>query len=165
MEKVAMIIEKQSDVTAAVLEQLQQSSDPRFKEIMIAAVTHLHGFIRDARLSEAEFHQACALIARLGQLTTASHNEVVLIAGSDRKSTRLNSSHLVISYAVFCLKKKIQRTDLPAMRPLNPTDCVASAAPPPRLSPSCTPSPHLSSFCNTFLSSRLVRSCSSTSRH
>src|SRR5256885_5445850 len=26
----------------------------------------------------------------------------------DRKSTRLNSSHLVISYAVFCLKKKIQ---------------------------------------------------------
>src|SRR5256885_11741470 len=27
---------------------------------------------------------------------------------SDRKSTRLNSSHLVISYAVFCLKKKIR---------------------------------------------------------
>src|SRR5215467_15170267 len=27
----------------------------------------------------------------------------------DRKSTRLNSSHLVISYAVFCLKKKIQK--------------------------------------------------------
>src|SRR5256885_10906409 len=26
--------------------------------------------------------------------------------GVDRKSTRLNSSHLVISYAVFCLKKK-----------------------------------------------------------
>src|SRR5256885_12538701 len=29
----------------------------------------------------------------------------------DRKSTRLNSSHLVISYAVFCLKKK-KKTDL-----------------------------------------------------
>src|SRR5205807_5127860 len=28
------------------------------------------------------------------------------LAGRDRKSTRLNSSHLVISYAVFCLKKK-----------------------------------------------------------
>src|SRR5256885_3612506 len=28
----------------------------------------------------------------------------------DRKSTRLNSSHLVISYAVFCLKKKNTRT-------------------------------------------------------
>src|SRR3989454_7737134 len=29
--------------------------------------------------------------------------------GTDRKSTRLNSSHLVISYAVFCLKKKNKR--------------------------------------------------------
>src|SRR5256885_5816577 len=31
---------------------------------------------------------------------------VGLAGGPDRKSTRLNSSHLVISYAVFCLKKK-----------------------------------------------------------
>src|SRR5256885_10076528 len=31
--------------------------------------------------------------------------------GEDRKSTRLNSSHLVISYAVFCLKKKKIRND------------------------------------------------------
>src|SRR5688500_19922837 len=35
-----------------------------------------------------------------------------LALGQDRKSTRLNSSHLVISYAVFCLKKKnIYKTD------------------------------------------------------
>src|SRR5207253_11181721 len=31
----------------------------------------------------------------------------VVAAGTDRKSTRLNSSHVAISYAVFCLKKKI----------------------------------------------------------
>src|SRR5437773_7395485 len=30
--------------------------------------------------------------------------------GSDRKSTRLNSSHITISYAVFCLKKKNNTT-------------------------------------------------------
>ena len=30
----------------------------------------------------------------------------------DRKSTRLNSSHITISYAVFCLKKKKQHTSL-----------------------------------------------------
>src|SRR5688500_19410502 len=34
-------------------------------------------------------------------------DRVQTIGGIDRKSTRLNSSHLVISYAVFCLKKKI----------------------------------------------------------
>src|SRR5258708_10568222 len=37
----------------------------------------------------------------------------VTIAIGDRKSTRLNSSHQIISYAVFCLKKKIQHTHSP----------------------------------------------------
>src|SRR5690554_4621319 len=36
-------------------------------------------------------------------------SEVVLNQGIDRKSTRLNSSHVRISYAVFCLKKKKQK--------------------------------------------------------
>src|SRR2546426_4376709 len=34
--------------------------------------------------------------------------------GRDRKSTRLNSSHLVISYAVFCLKKKKIKDNTPS---------------------------------------------------
>src|SRR5256885_12200633 len=36
----------------------------------------------------------------------SSENTTHCKDGKDRKSTRLNSSHLVISYAVFCLKKK-----------------------------------------------------------
>ena len=77
-----MIIQTQADVTEAVLAELARAPDARFRELMGAAVRHLHGFARDARLTEAEFQQACAVIARLGQLTTASHNEVVLAAGS-----------------------------------------------------------------------------------
>src|SRR5256885_11973432 len=38
----------------------------------------------------------------------------------DRKSTRLNSSHLVISYAVFCLKKKKEQTILLVPKPTHP---------------------------------------------
>src|SRR2546426_6736105 len=38
--------------------------------------------------------------------SSPSPPSVTLDAPTDRKSTRLNSSHLVISYAVFCLKKK-----------------------------------------------------------
>src|SRR5690606_41795159 len=34
-----------------------------------------------------------------------SHHEEIIYVGLDRKSTRLNSSHVKISYAVFCLKK------------------------------------------------------------
>src|SRR5256885_11201733 len=36
-------------------------------------------------------------------------SQQALTGARDRKSTRLNSSHLVISYAVFCLKKKKNR--------------------------------------------------------
>src|SRR5256885_6357252 len=39
-------------------------------------------------------------------------------AGPDRKSTRLNSSHLVISYAVFCLKKKKNSSKHPHREPI-----------------------------------------------
>src|SRR5256885_8065736 len=51
----------------------------------------------------AQYQPAIAeqLFARLGE-------ELFRYRG-DRKSTRLNSSHLVISYAVFCLKKKKNR--------------------------------------------------------
>jgi hydroxyquinol 1,2-dioxygenase len=77
-----MIIKTQSDVTAAVLAELERAADPRFRQIMTAAVRHLHGFVREAALTEPEFHQTCAVVAKLGQLSSASHNEVVLIAGS-----------------------------------------------------------------------------------
>src|SRR2546426_7621289 len=46
-------------------------------------------------------------IGRLeGELVGQERLERTRHRGADRKSTRLNSSHLVISYAVFCLKKK-----------------------------------------------------------
>src|SRR5690625_5613146 len=35
--------------------------------------------------------------------------KIIAITGRDRKSTRLNSSHVAISYAVFCLKKKTEK--------------------------------------------------------
>src|SRR5438874_7120343 len=48
-----------------------------------------------------------------------------LLAGGDRKSTRLNSSHVEISYAVFCLKKKRRRC--PRSDCLNPRSRAAVA--------------------------------------
>src|SRR2546426_10589648 len=46
---------------------------------------------------------------RMRRLDLQHHTGVEHVLGGDRKSTRLNSSHLVISYAVFCLKKKKKR--------------------------------------------------------
>src|SRR5256885_12009123 len=53
---------------------------------------------------QVEFDLAEAGRAQLGQGVEVLR--LVLLGEVDRKSTRLNSSHLVISYAVFCLKKK-----------------------------------------------------------
>src|SRR5690606_41127649 len=50
-----------------------------------------------------------SLLVQTGASTAAMERDATLSAGPglDRKSTRLNSSHVKISYAVFCLKKKI----------------------------------------------------------
>src|ERR1022692_2027545 len=57
----------------------------------------------------------------------------------DRKSTRLNSSHLVISYAVFCLKKKKHHTLAAGVLPLTQHLPVSLAhpAPSPRRTEGC----------------------------
>src|SRR5438034_5182767 len=59
----------------------------------------------------------------LQHVTTAvrgRHRLILRVEGSrgpqDRKSTRLNSSHTVISYAVFCLKKKNKEETTPCRR-------------------------------------------------
>src|SRR5436190_11386856 len=56
---------------------------------------------------------AHASVLMLLIVSVAMHGVLVglglLFFGADRKSTRLNSSHTVISYAVFCLKKKIKK--------------------------------------------------------
>src|SRR5256885_8394401 len=65
--------------------------------------TTLFRSVADARQrgrAEGQGHQG--LLGGLLDLDAADAD----LRGLDRKSTRLNSSHLVISYAVFCLKKK-----------------------------------------------------------
>jgi protocatechuate 3,4-dioxygenase beta subunit len=49
---------------------------------LLALVRHLHGFVREVRLTEGEFQEAVRIVAAMGQKTTPSHNEVMLMAGS-----------------------------------------------------------------------------------
>lgn len=82
-----MIIDRQDQVTEAVLRETGRVEDPRTKEILQALIRHLHGFAAEVRLTEKEFNTAIDLVAALGRLTTESHNEVRLIAGSLGLST------------------------------------------------------------------------------
>src|SRR2546430_5219268 len=61
------------------------------------AADHEHRVVRRRQLRRA---------ARNRALPARPADQEVACVGSDRKSTRLNSSHSQISYAVFCLKKK-----------------------------------------------------------
>ena len=77
-----MIIQKQEDVTAAVLAEMHRTPDARTKEILSALVSHLHAFVREVKLTEKEFQQAIACVNAVGQRTTPSHNEAMLLAGA-----------------------------------------------------------------------------------
>src|SRR2546426_8477580 len=59
-----------------------------------------HALVRDLLGAAEHAHARGVILRRIVPLT------LMLELTGDRKSTRLNSSHLVISYAVFCLKKK-----------------------------------------------------------
>jgi protocatechuate 3,4-dioxygenase beta subunit len=82
-----MIVKDELQLTEAVLAETGRADDPRFREIMQALIRHLHDFAREVRLTEAEFDASINVVARLGQLTTPSHNEVRLMAGSLGLST------------------------------------------------------------------------------
>jgi catechol 1,2-dioxygenase len=77
-----MILRNDKDVTADALAVMAQTTDPRLRTIMVSLVKHLHGFIRDVALTEAEFRAATAIVNEIGKLTSDTHNEAVLMAGS-----------------------------------------------------------------------------------
>src|SRR2546426_6551361 len=61
----------------------------------------------DAAAADGADHGAVLADKEFGAFKTG--DRAANLHNGDRKSTRLNSSHLVISYAVFCLKKKNMR--------------------------------------------------------
>ena len=77
-----MIIESQQDVTEAVLGEMFRTPDPRTRELLSSLVKHLHAFIRETKLTEKEFQDAIGQINAIGQRTTPSHNEAMLLSGA-----------------------------------------------------------------------------------
>ena len=81
------ILSSERDVTPAVLSVMEQTLNPRLRQIMVSLVKHLHGFVRETRLTEEEYREATAILNEIGKLTTDSHNEAVLMGGSLGVST------------------------------------------------------------------------------
>jgi protocatechuate 3,4-dioxygenase beta subunit len=77
-----MIIRSEKDVTEAVLGEMHRTPSSRTKELLSSLVTHLHAFIRETRMTEREFQEAIGYVNAIGQKTTPSHNEAMLLAGA-----------------------------------------------------------------------------------
>src|SRR5476649_1330515 len=102
---------------AEVMQQCAQRPETWISGVIIESYTRLHQlgfFFNDTATTEIytlSLHDALPIscadagylgVERRGEITTKAPG----VEWQDRKSTRLNSSHTVISYAVFCLKKK-----------------------------------------------------------
>src|SRR5256885_5191355 len=114
-----IVVQRVRDAPDLLLERLVDVP-PGDERIAVAAMSHFERRQRFGEKSRRRVDERRAITAPIRRgddrpqgLAVQAHQ-----LGKDRKSTRLNSSHLVISYAVFCLKKKMQALTVSCPDPL-----------------------------------------------
>lgn len=70
----------EATITANVLASLARTPDPRLRAIMTALITHLHAFVRETRLTEAEWLAAVEFLTRTGQMCDDRRQEFILLS-------------------------------------------------------------------------------------
>ena len=67
-------------LTDTVAASFDNCSDDRLRQLLQSLVTHLHGFIRDVRLTEAEWNAAIEFLTRAGDITDDKRQEFILLS-------------------------------------------------------------------------------------
>jgi hydroxyquinol 1,2-dioxygenase len=80
-------------VTDATLEQMAATPDARLKEIMSAAVRHLHAFARETNLTPAEWIKGIEFMTAVGKMCTADRQEFILLSDTLGLSAIVNLMH------------------------------------------------------------------------
>ncbi len=70
----------EDDLTRAVLQRLDSASDPRFKQVMTALITHLHAFIREVDLTPEEWIKTIFFLTDVGQACDDKRQEFILLS-------------------------------------------------------------------------------------
>ena len=83
----------ETTVTQAVVDSLRNCDDARFKQVMTSLVGHLHAFVKEVDLTEAEWSDAVAFLMQTGKKSTERRNEFILL------SDTLGVSMLVVQLA------------------------------------------------------------------
>jgi hydroxyquinol 1,2-dioxygenase len=85
---------READITARVLASFAAGEDERLKAVMGSLVTHLHAFMREARVTEAEWRQAIAFLTEAGEITDDKRQEFVLasdVLGASMQMITINN--------------------------------------------------------------------------
>ncbi len=70
----------EQSITAAVLARMDQRDDPRFKQVMTSLITHLHQFVRDVKLTDAEWFGAIQFLIDVGKTCIDKRQEFILLS-------------------------------------------------------------------------------------
>jgi hydroxyquinol 1,2-dioxygenase len=71
---------REEELVERVVASFESTTDARLKQIMEAAVRHLHAFLREVRLTEAEWEQGIDFLTAVGHATTERRQEFVLLS-------------------------------------------------------------------------------------
>lgn len=70
----------EANLTEAVLKKLEGATDARFKQIMTSLITHMHAFIREVNLTEAEWFTGIQFLTATGQKCDDKRQEFILLS-------------------------------------------------------------------------------------
>jgi hydroxyquinol 1,2-dioxygenase len=70
----------EDDITAEVLERFGGTPDPRLRQIMLGLVKHLHAFVKEVELTEAEWFQAIEILTEAGRMCSDKRQEFILFS-------------------------------------------------------------------------------------
>ena len=75
-----MININEHTITAAVVQRLADTPNPRLKQVLTSLVTHLHDFAREVQLTEAEWMAGIQFLTATGQMCDAKRQEFILLS-------------------------------------------------------------------------------------
>jgi hydroxyquinol 1,2-dioxygenase len=75
-----MLNQTERELTESVLGRLDEASDKRFARVMTSLISHLHDFIREAELTEAEWQTAIRFLTATGQKCDDKRQEFILLS-------------------------------------------------------------------------------------
>ena len=79
-QNVAPRAKTEDDITAEVLARFSATPDPRLRQIMLSLIGHLHAFVKEVELTEAEWFQAIEILTEAGKMCSDKRQEFILFS-------------------------------------------------------------------------------------